>query len=624
MTEMTKIKQNFVLVVVLLLVGFTRFYRLGQVPTGLYWDETAMLMDARSVMETGKDIHGHGWQQALYLSYGDFKSPIYLWLATLSISLLGVNSLAFRLPSALIGIGSLFLLFYLLEQVLHSEDRVKSAIIVLLVLGLSPWSISFSRAGFEGHLGQFLLGLAVLLLIQVKTLSLRVMTIVKHLAKKTDFEIFNINLESQVIEIVFNLITLFIVQLVAALATYSYFSVRFVWPIIFVAALVIFPKLVIKFLLLNKQKLSRFLNFILTVMTGILFFYILLLPMFNSRFYQQSNRFRLGADSILNMRDWAIEQNLLRQETKNGLIARAFYHRYWLMLQELFKNYSDHLSLNFLFISGDHNLRHGSGHHGLFLLPTLPFLFLGVYFLAKRHWRWLMFLFIWWLAALLPATVPEDTPHALRSLNALLPVSTLIASGYLLTWHWLSKQTTKTFKTIFDIIAGGWLAISALGFVHYYFLVYPTQSAHVWQSGYKEIAIRACRQQDQREKIWVSTTDKLHYLWFLAFCDQVHTKSSHYHFDDKLQLAQLNNIYFQQPQWESFLHSSNSLLIISEYNLPKKVRSILSAQKFEQTQPKKGSPIFGQHTIPQQHTIYFFNSDKINKSPLFNTSFQSP
>ena len=54
------------LAVCLFLIGlFLRLYRLGEVPTGLYWDETAILVDVRSVGENWHDMHGNFFLQAI-------------------------------------------------------------------------------------------------------------------------------------------------------------------------------------------------------------------------------------------------------------------------------------------------------------------------------------------------------------------------------------------------------------------------------------------------------------------------------------------------------------------------------------------------------------------------------
>src|SRR5258708_18635134 len=80
---------------------FIRLFRLGQVPVSLYWDEIAMYVDIKSVLQSGQDMFGRPWFQVIYPSYGDFKLPAYIWSAILSAKIFGLSEWSFRLPSVL-------------------------------------------------------------------------------------------------------------------------------------------------------------------------------------------------------------------------------------------------------------------------------------------------------------------------------------------------------------------------------------------------------------------------------------------------------------------------------------------------------------------------------------------
>ena len=69
------------------------------------------------------------------------------------------------------------------------------------------------------------------------------------------------------------------------------------------------------------------------------------------------------------MTDYALESNILREQAGNTFFSRFFYHRHFLLLKQLARNYTDFFSLNTLFMQGDNNLRHSTGTHGLFLFP---------------------------------------------------------------------------------------------------------------------------------------------------------------------------------------------------------------------------------------------------------------
>ncbi|MFZ5376494.1 MAG: ArnT family glycosyltransferase [Patescibacteria group bacterium] len=464
---------------VIIFAAILRFYKLGQIPVSLYWDEAAMLVDAKTLSQTGKDMHNLPFFQTMFLSYGDYKLPIYIWLATFSVKLFGVSNLALRLPSALAGLGSVAIAGVLAQNLFEtrhlllknnkdsSEKSLKLlSLISMIVMAISPWSLTFSRTGFEGHLAQFFLSVSVLFLVRKKTPQ----------------------------NVLFSIIF-------GSLATYTYFSVRYVWPVLSLFSLVF----------IHKQNWKK--DILLTI-ASLLLFSLSLIPMTKSPFYQDSNRFRLSTTSILNKNDWPVVVNQYRQDAGNHFYHKFIFNKYTLIGKELIENYSDHLNLSYIFIYGDTNLRHGTSQHGLFLWPfILPFL-AGLYFLAKERLREFLFIIVWWLIALLPASVPDTTPHALRSLNALMPLCLIISFGfYRLAQDFLSKKRLI-------ILAGGliWIFITtifSLSYLSFYYRIYPQLSASSWQNGYDKLAKQLLSKNDQVRTVWVEPFDNRFYLWLL-------------------------------------------------------------------------------------------------------------
>jgi len=56
---MSKRRYWFGFIFILFLAIFLRFYKLGQIPVSLYWDEAAILLDAKIVSRTGHDMHNN-------------------------------------------------------------------------------------------------------------------------------------------------------------------------------------------------------------------------------------------------------------------------------------------------------------------------------------------------------------------------------------------------------------------------------------------------------------------------------------------------------------------------------------------------------------------------------------
>ena len=109
--------KSILLVAVILLAGFLRFYQISSNPPGLYWDEVANGYDAYSILKTAHDHHGR-FLPLFFESFGDWKLPGYIYLSIPSILTFGLNEFAVRFPSALFGTLTVPILFLLVSQTL--------------------------------------------------------------------------------------------------------------------------------------------------------------------------------------------------------------------------------------------------------------------------------------------------------------------------------------------------------------------------------------------------------------------------------------------------------------------------------------------------------------------------
>ncbi len=487
--------------VIIFFALFIRLYKLGDVPVSLYWDEMAMYVDVKSVIQTGQDMFGRPWYQLIYPSYGDFKLPVYIWTAILSAKVFGLSEWSLRLPSVLAGIGTIIVVGLLarleFSSLFVTDERKSSSkrfafsasellqLLTMSAVAFAPWSIMFSRTAFEGHLGQFLFAVSVWSI----------------LASRKNAKL------------------LLLAPVFGALATYAYFSVRFVWVVVF-----LFSTLLVHFRV-KKMSMSEWKKLFLLIGAPFLLYFLLLIPMLRSPLYKDANRFRLGTDSVLN-KDYVLQSNIYREMGGNSRLDRVLFNSKFLMLEELFKNYGANTSPNFMFVTGDPNLRHGTGQHGLFLLIFLPFFFYGVVSVFQRKKLLGVFLIVWWLVALLPASVPLNVPHALRSLNALVPLSLFIGLGMtmsILHWREFVTQITrpKTQSKFFFI--GGLTVLfviiifSVVQFLYFYFTVYPKLSAKDWQDGYKQVAQAIYAERLNNESILIVPFDDRFYLWLMGY-----------------------------------------------------------------------------------------------------------
>lgn len=486
-----------VTVAVFCIGAYLRLSHLGEVPRSLYWDEVAILIDARSIAATGADMHGNSWLQALFLSYGDYKLPVYVWLSAL-FGLFTHSDMIVRLPNIFLGIISLPLTAFLavkLTQQTNSTDKKYLFFAVLLIYACSPWAILFSRTGFEAFASQFFVTASMLLL--------------AYSEKKPKL--------------------LIAVPLLGIIATYTYFATRFVWPVLFVV-----------FWLLYKQYTKA--SF--AVALGILvIFAVGLVPMYRSQYYAASQQFRLSTPSVLDPTQRVLTSNLYKESLNNSLISRVLFHRHFLLARDFARNIGDHLTFDYLFLTSQtDNFRHSTKQHGLFLWTVAPFFLIGIWSLLNKNPKLAVFLFVWWATALVPASVPTTTPHALRSLNALTPLVILIGQGLATALVFFARKQFAQFTQGIIVLA---LLIHTGAFFWHYTRIYPTQSAKDWQEHAHILAQETIKNRVGKEPLTVQKNDGILYLWFLAYGGYSPKEIQSFAKNEYHQLSEFDGIRFE-------------------------------------------------------------------------------
>jgi hypothetical protein len=137
------ITRDLVAISILVLVGaFFRFYRLNELPIGLWRDEAANGLEALRVLD------GH-----LKIFYGT-REPMFIYLVALSIGFLGRNPLAIRAVAAVAGTATIPVTYLLVKEIFQRTDH-KPRLVAFLTsfwLATSYWHLNFSRLGFRGVL----------------------------------------------------------------------------------------------------------------------------------------------------------------------------------------------------------------------------------------------------------------------------------------------------------------------------------------------------------------------------------------------------------------------------------------------------------------------------------------
>ncbi|KKT75645.1 MAG: hypothetical protein UW69_C0013G0004 [Microgenomates group bacterium GW2011_GWA2_44_7] len=151
---------SLILLAISILGAAIRFYKLGQVPAGLYIDEAAQGYSAYSILKTGKDEFGKTLP-IIFRSFTDFKTPVYIYLIVPLIPIFGLTSFAVRFPSFFFSVLTFPLLFLLLIRVTHKRYAIALGIVTTFLLAISPWHTLFGRTNFECNVALFFLLLGV-------------------------------------------------------------------------------------------------------------------------------------------------------------------------------------------------------------------------------------------------------------------------------------------------------------------------------------------------------------------------------------------------------------------------------------------------------------------------------
>lgn len=412
-TRMTKTQKLFLAGIVVLAVFF-RFYKISEMPGGLFPDEAANGLDI-NLMQQGR-------LQPFY-ERGNGREALFFYMEWASASVFGVGHWQFHIVSAGAGVLAVVLCFLFTRRLflLDGDDEpnrnraVNIALLAAFLMAASTWHTVLSRTAFRANLIPLFTTLTLYLLLaayQSPTFKRR-------------------------------LLFAFLTGASFALGFYTYIAYRIMVPILF---------MVLAWPLLATIKQRAFWatvkGWLAPAMLFIVAFAIFFYPL-GHYFYTHKGSFigRSGQVSIFNQTLYTIDGEKLTAEPTVPQVA--------LVLGEVVKR-----SVLAFFTGGDLNWRHNiSGFP--FLSPLVsPFFGAGLaaaallgtgYFfmpLKKRQW-WKFFLLTgWFWGMLLPvATTAEGIPHGLRSIGMIPAVFILSAWAIYVFIGWFMKLHRRLYET---------------------------------------------------------------------------------------------------------------------------------------------------------------------------------
>jgi len=462
-------KEIIPILIIVSVAFFLRVYQVNKIPPALSWDEVSIGYNAYSILTSGRDEHGRFLPLNSFVAFGDYKPSLPIYLTVPSVALFGLNEFAVRLPSILAGTLTVLLTYFLVKELFrNSLISYHLSLITAFLLAISPWHWQLSRAGFEANI-------AVMFIVWGAWLVLRA----RYRPK-----------------------LLYCCWLPFAAVVYTFNSARYFSPILALGLLLFCGK---EFLKHRKETVS-----------GMIIACVVLLPIL-PHLLSPAARLRFQEVSIFTDDSIVRVANQRITNDSNLWWSRLIHNRRWGYFRSYFTHFLDHLEARFLFIKGDGNPKFSLQDSGELYLVELPFLVLGVYYLALHERKAFWLLIFWLLGAIAPAAVARETPHALRTENT-LPVWQIFTAFGLVSS--LKHQLSGVRKNILLAVVSLLLTFSFGYFWHNYFNHYATEYSGEWQYGYRE-AIRYTQPiKDKYQNIILSENIGRPYI-YVAFYEKM-------------------------------------------------------------------------------------------------------
>ena len=400
---------------ILLLAASLRLFKLGQIsPPGLNQDEAQNAWTAQCLIKTGKDPAGVSWPIFYTRGLGDNSPILYIYLLIPFQALGGMNAFTTRLPGALGGIFTIWMIYFVAKRLFDTPTGLAAA----AILTLNPWHLQQSRWGHEASINP-LLGLAPLALMlwaglpisNNKTITLR-----------------------PVIAAVGGAL--------AGTACYGYQAVRLFIPG-FLLAIVLFT-------LSNWLQTLKTRKGILAISAFIITFAAAFGPLAYQHVFHPEGIGR----HISHQPHWVGSATL------------------WESVTNIIPRYIQHFGPDFMFIKGDHFVIQGPPVGGQFHWYELPLMLVGLAGLTRKFKSSLSHRIV--LAFVLAYPVGDCfgwnilSIHSLRSAPGLCGLILLSAVGVINIANWLSKQNRNLALTTIILFASAIVGLNMRFFYHFY------------------------------------------------------------------------------------------------------------------------------------------------------------
>lgn len=458
----------FCILFITFIAGLLRLPLLSHFPPALYSDEVSQGYNAYSVYKTGRDEYGT-LLPVSFRSFGDWKPPLQTYLMIPTIAFFGLNEYGIRLPGALLGTFTVFIVFFLVKEILdYYKVTNKTAVFISLcsslLLATSPWHIYQSRAAMLTGVELFCVVSALLAFFK--------------------------GLHSQR--------WLIVSALFWAFSIYSYYAMRLIAPL-FIAVL---------FCCFRKQLKWRMM-IVPAVSMGIILLPLVLM------FFKNPDVVFGRAKTVSIFYDQGTALTVWDHSAQDGqqapvVITQFFHNKPSYYAREILRRFFQHFDGNFLFLTGDANPPFTIAEMGLLYLVDGLLIFGGLVWLIRYQQKLLIFLLCWIGISILPASLTFMTPSANRTFTMVVPLLFISALGGNFIY-----DTFKKYRLFLSVIIISLYVINFGYFLYQYTVVLPKDYAHTWHFGYKELYSYLNTQENNYKKIYISAKASVPYIFLL-------------------------------------------------------------------------------------------------------------
>lgn len=429
--------KKFAIYGVLILAFILRFVFIGKFPVGFNADEASFGYDAYSILKTGKDQWGNTLP-LVFKSFGDYKSPVYGYLALPSVAIFGLNVFATRLPNVFVGTLAVFAVYLLVGEISKflsiSEKWIKDylKVIAALLLAVNPWSVMMGRGAFEANLITFFLPMGIYFFLRG--------------LKEDRFFIWS--------------------SLFLGVNLFTYHSAKLITPLVTLGLIFIFWNRLKK---IGIKKLTP----------PILVFAVFFSGLVYASFIGGSDR--IAERSIT---QGALEQGFQERmkainEGLNPKIGKLLHNRYQVIFSRFVFNYFQYFSPRFLIQKGAGDASYGMTP-GIGVINAIEVVFaLGIilfFFKSKKDRKLIAAVILWLLISILPAAMATGIGYSGNRAEGMLPVMQIIGSLGAIGWYLVLKDVDIKFlnlniKKIIVVILGAFFVFNVYSFINNYFRI---------------------------------------------------------------------------------------------------------------------------------------------------------